>query len=79
MLCFYYHFPSIYYLLLHIYVLLNMYHISPLIPFSAIKNMSISVNNSNLISVFFKHACHSNPDADKSLVGSSLLFQCIYF
>ena len=28
-------------------------------------NISISVNNSNSTSAFFKHTCHANPGADK--------------
>ena len=34
-------------------------------PFSIINNMLTSVNNSNFTSVFFKHACHADPGADK--------------
>ena len=41
-------------------------HIPPLIPFSTISNILISVINSNFILVFFKHACHANPGADKN-------------
>ena len=33
--------------------------------FSTINNTSISVNNSNFTPVFFKHACHADPDAGK--------------
>ena len=29
------------------------------------KSTSTSINNSNLIPVFFKHACHANPGADR--------------
>ena len=28
-------------------------------------SISASVNNSNFTPVFFKHACHANPGADK--------------
>ena len=33
--------------------------------------MPLSVNNSNSTLVFFKHACHANPGADKKWAGSS--------
>ena len=59
-----YDFSSIYYLLLHIDVLIHIDTYS-LILFSAIKNMPISVNNSNSILVFLKKACHASPGADK--------------
>ena len=39
--------------------------------FSAINSVSIFVNNSNSTFVFFKHACHANPGADKKRAGSS--------
>ena len=44
---------------------------SSLIPFSAINNISISINNFNLTPVFFKQACHANPGADGEWAGSS--------
>ena len=40
-------------------------------PFSSINNISISVNNSNSTSGFFKQAYHANPCADKKWGGSS--------
>ena len=40
------------------------YEIPPLVPFSNINNMSISVSNSNFTFVNFKHAFHDNPGAD---------------
>ena len=49
-------------MLLHIYVL----NIPPLIPFSTVISISISVNNSNFTLVLFKQACHANPGADKN-------------
>ena len=42
------------------------------VPFSTINNISKSVNNSNLVPIFFKQACHANPGADKKRAGSSL-------
>ena len=42
-----------------------------MIPFSIINNISISVNRSNFTLVFFKAACHANPQAKKNLAGSS--------
>ena len=44
---------------------------SPLIPFSFMTNISLFVNNSNFTPVFFKQACHANPEADKKRAGSS--------
>ena len=44
----------------------------PLIPSSIISSMFMSVSNSGLIPVFFRHACHANPGADKKCAGSSL-------
>ena len=46
-------------------------HIPPLIPFSTIDNISLSVDNSNFTPAFFKQACHANPGADKKWAGSS--------
>ena len=46
-------------------------HIPPLVPFSTITSISLSVNNSNSTSVFFRHACHANPGADRKCAGSS--------
>ena len=39
-------------------------------PFSTINSISISVNNSNFTSVFFKAACHANPGAEGNFTGS---------
>ena len=47
------------------------WQIPPLVPFSTINSISISVNNSNFTFVFFKHACHANAGADKKWAGSS--------
>ena len=41
--------------------------------------MSISVNNSNSISFFFKQAYHANPGADKNDQHKVHIFQYIYF
>ena len=38
----------------------------PVIPFSTINIISISVNNSNSILAFFKQDCHANPGAYKN-------------
>ena len=43
----------------------------PVIPFSTINNISISVNRSNFNLFFFKAACHANPEDGKNLAGSS--------
>ena len=40
-------------------------HNPPLIPFSTINNISISVSNSNLTPVSFKQTFYPNPGADK--------------
>ena len=47
-----------------------MRHITPLIQFSTINNISTSVNNSNFSSVFLKTACHDNPGAERNFAGS---------
>ena len=41
------------------------WHIPPVTPFSAINKISVSVDNCNSTSVFFKQASHANPGADK--------------
>ena len=46
------------------------WHTSPLIPFSTINSISISINNSDFTSVLFKAACHANPGAERNFVGS---------
>ena len=45
--------------------------IPPLVPFSTINSMSISVNNSNFTPVYFKQGFHANPGADTKYAGSS--------
>ena len=51
--------------------LYTAWHITPLIPFPTINNILTSVNNSNFIFDFFKHACHANLGAEKKWAGSS--------
>ena len=46
-------------------------HTPPLIHFSTINNISISVNRSNSSLVFFKAACHANPGAEIDFAGSN--------
>ena len=41
-------------------------HISPLIPFATINNISISVYKSSFTLVFLKTDCYTNPDAAKN-------------
>ena len=48
------------------------WHIPPLIPFSTINNISMSVKRSRFTLVFFKVACHANPGAERNFAGSSL-------
>ena len=43
----------------------------PLIHDSIINSMSTSVSNSTFTFVFFKHACHANPGADRKCAGSN--------
>ena len=62
--CFYHNFSYTYYLLLHIYVLHDI-HNPPLIPFSAIIDISSFVNNSNFTLLFFRQTCHANLGADR--------------
>ena len=38
------------------------------------QSISIFVNNSNFTLVFFKHACHANPGADKKWAGSRTIY-----
>ena len=40
-------------------------------PFSAIDYISVSVNNSNSTSAFFKHAYHANPGPERKWAESS--------
>ena len=46
-------------------------YISPLITFSTINNISISVKRSNFTLVFSKAACHGNPGGEKNFAWSS--------
>ena len=50
------------------------WHIPPLIPFSNINSISLSVNNSNFTLGFFKLVFHANPGALKKWAGSSSYF-----
>ena len=45
-------------------------HIPPLILFSTINYILISINDSNFTPVIFKQACHADPGADKKWTGS---------
>ena len=63
-LCFYYNIAFAY--------LCIAWHIPPVIPFSTINNILISVNNFSFTSVILKQACHANPGADRRWTGSSL-------
>ena len=53
--------------------------IPPLVPFSTINSISLSVNNSNSTFAIFKHACHANPSADKKGQDRAYIFQYTYF
>ena len=58
------------------------YHVSSLISFSTINNISILVKKSNITLIFFKAACHANHGAEKHFaVSSSYIsrFQDTYF
>ena len=61
-----------------IYLLFTLGHLStawqipPLIPFSTVISISVSVNNSNFTLVFLRQACNANLGADKKWAGSSL-------
>ena len=46
-------------------------HIPPLISFSTINNISISVKRSNFFIVFFKATCHTNQGTERNFAGSS--------
>ena len=41
--------------------------------------MSVSVNNSNSTSAFFKHASHPNPGTEKNELNQAHIFQYIYY
>ena len=66
----------IFIIFLYIYSLLafaywwTAWHISPLIPFSIISSISISVHNSSFTFVFFKATWHANPGAYKNFAVS---------
>ena len=47
------------------------WHISPLIPFSIINNILISIKRSNFTFVFLKVAYHANQGAERNFAGSS--------
>ena len=47
-------------------------------PSSNINNIFMSVNNSNFMFVFFKHACHANPGADAKCQDLIDKFRCIF-
>ena len=53
------------YLLLALAYLHIALHIPPRISFSTNNSIPLSVNNSNVTPVFFKHDCHDRPGADK--------------
>ena len=55
------------------------WHIPPLIPFSTINSMSISVNNSNFSSVFLKPVCYANPGAERNFTGPDEKFVNTFF
>ena len=67
--CFYCNFSYIYYSYLCV-----AWQIPPIVPFSIINSISVSVNNSNSTPVFFKQAYHANPGADTKNIGSSSYF-----
>ena len=47
------------------------YTFIPVIPFSTINNISISVKRSNFTLDFFKAACHAKPGAERNFAGLS--------
>ena len=67
------------YLLFALAHLCMTWQIPPLVPFSTINSISLSVNNSNSTFVFFKHAFHANPGADKTGQDQVHIFQYTYF
>ena len=61
-----------YLLLAHLFIFIKRErHISPLIPFSTINIISISVKIGNFNFVFFKAAWHANPGAQRNFAGST--------
>ena len=59
-----------YLLLTHAYLIID-WHMLPRIPSSNINCIFMSVNNSDFILVFFKHACHADAGAETKCAGSS--------
>ena len=50
---------------------LYFYHNPPLVPFSIINNISISVKRFNFTLAFLEAACHAYPKAGRNFAGSS--------
>ena len=75
------HFPftSIYYApppppIFPSFCILIEWYIPPLIFFSTINNISVSVKRSNFTLVFFKAACHANPRAQTFFCRNQLIY-----
>ena len=66
--CFYHNSSCILYLLLHIYVLHDIFCLKFLFQPSTTYQYQLVIL---ILSVFFKRACHANPGADKKRAGSS--------
>ena len=46
------------------------WYILPLVPFSTINSIPMSVNSFNFTSVFFKASFHANPEAERNFASS---------
>ena len=66
------------YLLFAFPYLCTALHIPPLVTFSFMNSISVSVNSSNLMAVFSKAAYHVNPGADKKSAGPNSYISCIF-
>lgn len=54
------------------------WHIPSMMPFCTISRISTSVSGSNSTLNFFRHACHANPHAKKSMRDQARIFLRIY-
>ena len=61
-------------MVLYFIIIFNVYgrivlDVPPLMPFSTINSMSMSINSSNFNSIFFKAGFHANPGAERNCAG----------
>ena len=61
-------------MILYFIIIFNVYgrivlDIPPLMPFSTINSISISINSSNFSSIIFKAGFHANPGVERNCAG----------